>query len=153
MKKIDLGQTIAILANIGVIAGIVFLGLELQQNNSFLRSDAEYRVMQNRMLFTTELLDDTDLLSAYRKAEAGESLSEIEQERLSMLYRRTYSSFGWEFAQAERGLTPQFPIDRFRWFITTNEVARDTWSDMQDDFAEVDPAFYEFLSINGFIIQ
>ena len=29
MKKIDLGQTIAILANIGVIAGIVFLAVEL----------------------------------------------------------------------------------------------------------------------------
>ena len=34
MKKIDLGQMIAILANIGVIAGIVFLGFELRQNSA-----------------------------------------------------------------------------------------------------------------------
>ncbi len=33
MNKIDLGQTIQILANIGVIAGIGFLGLELRQNS------------------------------------------------------------------------------------------------------------------------
>lgn len=33
MKKIELGQTIQILANIGVIAGIVFLAFELHQNN------------------------------------------------------------------------------------------------------------------------
>ena len=33
MKKIDLGQAIGILANVGVIAGIVFLGMELRQNN------------------------------------------------------------------------------------------------------------------------
>ena len=32
MKKIDLSQTISILANIGVIAGIVFLGVEIRQN-------------------------------------------------------------------------------------------------------------------------
>ena len=32
-KKIDLGQTIGILANAGVIAGIVLLGMELRQNN------------------------------------------------------------------------------------------------------------------------
>lgn len=32
MKKIDLGQTISILANLGVIVGIVFLLLELRQN-------------------------------------------------------------------------------------------------------------------------
>ena len=36
MKKIDLGQTINILANVGVIAGIVFLAFELQQNNELL---------------------------------------------------------------------------------------------------------------------
>jgi len=33
LKKIHLGQTIEILANLGVIAGIVFLGVELRQNN------------------------------------------------------------------------------------------------------------------------
>ena len=32
MKKIDLGQTISILANFGVIAGIVFLAVEIGQN-------------------------------------------------------------------------------------------------------------------------
>jgi len=32
LKKIDLGQAIGILANAGVIAGIVFLDMELRQN-------------------------------------------------------------------------------------------------------------------------
>ena len=40
MKKIDLGQTITILANVGVIAGIVFLAFELRQNNTFLAEQA-----------------------------------------------------------------------------------------------------------------
>ena len=38
MKKIDLGQTISIIANLGVIAGIVFLGYEIQQNTTALQS-------------------------------------------------------------------------------------------------------------------
>lgn len=38
MKKIDVGQAISLLANIGVIAGIVFLGLELRQNNLLLNA-------------------------------------------------------------------------------------------------------------------
>ena len=33
LKKPDLRQAIGILANAGVIAGIVFLGMELRQNN------------------------------------------------------------------------------------------------------------------------
>ncbi len=40
MKKLDLSQTIGILANLGVIAGIVFLGVELRQNNDLLEADA-----------------------------------------------------------------------------------------------------------------
>jgi len=32
LKKIDLGQAIGILANLGVIAEIVFSGMELRQN-------------------------------------------------------------------------------------------------------------------------
>jgi len=39
MKKIDLGQTINTLANIGVIAGIVFLAIQLKQVNVQLDQD------------------------------------------------------------------------------------------------------------------
>ena len=40
MKKPNPGQMIQIVANIGVIAGIVFLGFELRQNNQFLGAEA-----------------------------------------------------------------------------------------------------------------
>lgn len=40
MKKIDLGQTITILANIGVISGIAFLALELRQNTAAVQGAA-----------------------------------------------------------------------------------------------------------------
>jgi hypothetical protein len=33
MKKLELGRTINTIANLGVIAGIIFLALELNQNN------------------------------------------------------------------------------------------------------------------------
>ena len=38
MKKIDLGQTIQTVANVGVIAGIIFLAIELAQNTDALKS-------------------------------------------------------------------------------------------------------------------
>ena len=39
MEKIGLGQTVSILANIGVIAGIIFLALELRQNTDAVRAN------------------------------------------------------------------------------------------------------------------
>jgi hypothetical protein len=44
MKKVDIGQVIAVTANMGVIAGIVFLALELQQNNRFLSAQAQFNL-------------------------------------------------------------------------------------------------------------
>jgi hypothetical protein len=38
MKKIDLGQTIAILANVGVIASLIFVGVQVQQGATATRS-------------------------------------------------------------------------------------------------------------------
>jgi hypothetical protein len=42
MRKIDVGHTIQILANAGVIAGILFLAMELRQNNALLESQTHY---------------------------------------------------------------------------------------------------------------
>ncbi len=38
MKKIDLGQTIAIFANLGVIASLIFVGVQVQQGATATRS-------------------------------------------------------------------------------------------------------------------
>ena len=38
MKKIELGQSIQLLANVGVIAGIIFLEIELAQNTDALKA-------------------------------------------------------------------------------------------------------------------
>jgi hypothetical protein len=40
MKKLDVAQILSILANLGVIAGIVFLGFELRQDNTLMASQS-----------------------------------------------------------------------------------------------------------------
>ena len=40
MKKLDLNQSVSLIANLGVIAGIVFLGYEMRQNTIAVRSAA-----------------------------------------------------------------------------------------------------------------
>ena len=52
--KIDLGQTIGILANAGVIAGIAFLALEIQQNTAV--QEAQMRFDQNER--QTEVIEE-----------------------------------------------------------------------------------------------
>ena len=44
MKKIDLGQLTNTLANLGVIAGIVFLAIEIRQNNMLMQSQTRSEI-------------------------------------------------------------------------------------------------------------
>lgn len=72
MKKIDVGQTVSILANFGVIAGIVFLAVELRQNNEFLAAEAgaDRRDIRRQAAIIRELTCP-ELRHAIIKAENG----------------------------------------------------------------------------------
>ena len=48
MKRIDIGQILQILANIGVIAGIVFLAFEVRQYDHQLKGQSRFNYYNNR---------------------------------------------------------------------------------------------------------
>ena len=84
LNKLDLGQTITILANLGVIAGIMFLGLELRQNNDQLQSQTRTNLYDMQSQIQTALFSNTgELLDTLVKAENNDELTQ--QETLQLL--------------------------------------------------------------------
>ena len=143
MKKIDLGQAITILANTGVIAGIIFLGVELQQNNELMAADARY----NRLNIATEsmtiLAENPDLAEFLLRANAGEVLPPHEQARLDYYFVRTFFNAEWTYNEVPESL---YPIAR--WRVVMNEPARQrSWEAHK---AELSTAFVEFIDENVF---
>lgn len=64
MRKVDLGFTLSIIANLGVIAGIVFLAFELRQNNELLGIELRNSA-RDRQVSTVDIVlnnSDVDLL-------------------------------------------------------------------------------------------
>lgn len=61
MKKIDVGQMITIIANVGVIAGIVFLGIEIRQNSSIARASAFQENVRSLVDFRQNIAESEDL--------------------------------------------------------------------------------------------
>jgi hypothetical protein len=61
MNKIDLGQTITIFANLGVIVGIAFLAVELRQNTNVARSSAIQAIAQLSYEHNMRVATDPDL--------------------------------------------------------------------------------------------
>lgn len=87
MKKIDVGQTITILANIGVIAGIVFLAYEMRQNTQVARQEAYSSFTQsitdvNTTIMSSERL--ADLIARARQGAMPQDFTESERVRLDL---------------------------------------------------------------------
>jgi len=94
LKKIDIAQFVGVLANIGVIAGIVFLGIELRQNNDLLRAEARAsRVTMSQGAFLP-LMQSSDLVQAL-----GPSLGDDRDiDTLLVTFYYQYILVGWEYS-------------------------------------------------------
>jgi hypothetical protein len=101
MKKIDLGQAIQILANLGVLAGIVFLALEVSQNTNAIRISTVQGLQQtvsDSVGYATATVDHAALFM--RGINDYESLSPDEQAWLGLVVRQiflTLDSYYWAY--------------------------------------------------------
>ena len=99
MKKINLGQIVGILANIGVILGIVFLAIEVRQNNELISADARF----NRLSLSNEaynlLSTNRELATIWVKIENKEDLTEVEDFQASMAAMRFLVNTEWMFRE------------------------------------------------------
>jgi len=143
MTKIDLGQTINILANVGVIVGLAFLVYELHQNNEFLEQQERYTFLENVVGFTEFSAADPDVARLIvRSADSG-PLSELDQFRRCQISLNVLYKWQWEFDNLE--ITADGPIAnawRSFWRISKFD---DCWQ-LQE--AAVFPEFAQFLNTN-----
>ncbi len=67
MKKIEVGQILTVLTNIVVIAGIVFLGYELYQNNQQWEIQSRIQADERRSGITDLVIANPDLFDLLGK--------------------------------------------------------------------------------------
>lgn len=86
--KIDVGQTVQIVANFGVIASIVFLGIELRENATQARIDTTQEAVAQRDAWWELIAGDEAVADIYRRGLADfNALSPLEQTRFDVLMR------------------------------------------------------------------
>ncbi|MGS2720026.1 hypothetical protein [Paraglaciecola aestuariivivens] len=96
MKNIDIGQTISILANIGVIVGIVFLIFELQQNTQTMRLASAQSYLTGGASLDFQIATNPEFANLLIRGDNKEDLSDGEALQLD---RWNYAVFRqWETA-------------------------------------------------------
>ena len=147
MKKIDFGQTISILANIGVIAGIVFLAIEIRQNSEALGVQARMERQNWRRAVIARTVDNPELGRALRKSQAGETLTP--DERFLLDEEILFRIVNWEivFNDVEAGLLDEEAIVLAGWRTVFHEQfpgMRAAW-DRYKTGAAFSPEFVDFM--------
>ncbi|MCZ6497512.1 MAG: hypothetical protein O6765_02155 [Gammaproteobacteria bacterium] len=106
MKKLDLGQTLGILANVGVIAGIVFLGVELRQNNELLVAQASFARFSIERERRERVMESPEYADLVIKARSDAPLSESERLRMTVASSDILDSWIWQFRELQAGRLP-----------------------------------------------
>lgn len=110
MKRIDLGQVIQIVANLGVIAGIVMIAIELRLNNELLGVQIRANSLTRIVGTADAVLQSPDLLDLLGREE--KTLTLAERDRLVVLGIRSLTTLENAFEEVERGLGDEARLRR-----------------------------------------
>jgi len=144
MKKIDPGQTIQILANVGVIAGIAFLAVELRQNNELLRSSSRQALLDHDLSLVETGMAYPDL---WERAASPEALSFADQYRFSLQMIAEMRSREHEYFQYKAGLLDEDVWLSYRAILSISlgdERGRKWWNSVGAD--QFDPGFRQMVN-------
>ena len=104
MKKIDLGQTVQVLANIGVVAGIVILAIEIQQNTRSLEVGAYQELIGQIGDFIEMQSREPEVALMARAATSAPDLTSEEGVKLAAYFYTVVRLGDLAYYQYERGL-------------------------------------------------
>jgi hypothetical protein len=143
MKNIDVGQTVQIAANVGVIVGIVFLGLELEQNNQLLRNEARHSLTNNAATAQARRAENPELMHVRVKAINRQELTQEEELRLAADSLSIFANWAWEFEQYQQGLLSSMPVAGYRNLVRQYPYLADQFRAVRTNWGEDFAKFME----------
>lgn len=121
MKSVNLGQAMSILANVGVVIGIAFLAIEINQSNQLARAQTRSELSGSLTSLTQGLASDPELTALWLYgADDPDALSEIEEGRLYLSWVALFRIWENMHYQYRNGLfeDTEFEAEREVWRIS-----------------------------------
>ena len=160
MKKIDFGQLLAILANIGVVAGIVFLAFEVRQSNVQARA-AAYQAIGLATSQWHQNLDDRTI-RLFTEANYPQALERWTLADWDRYYRSQLSglrAMETVLLQVEQGLLDANAMDQLGYSLEGHQdlvspALTCIWPDLRDAVgASLRSLIEETIQLDGFECQ
>ena len=141
-----LNKWLVLLANIGVIAGIVFLAMEIKVNTSAIRSASLQSITDASADTLRALASDRELAALRLAGDADPSqLSETEKFQYFAYYRQHWLRLQNIFFQQRFDVLPEEVWETYARIICTDIQTPGIKASWPDHAAVLDPAFVEFV--------
>lgn len=140
----EIGAAIAeILAAAAVIASLIYLAVQIRQNNELLRSESRQALVANDLTSLSANFQNSDVLAKYV---AEDELSAEEQLRLSFMFALDLRNREFEYFQYTNGLLDKETWLAYRHVILINHsvgLGRTWWTEIGRGI--VDPTFAKLI--------
>jgi hypothetical protein len=131
MKTSVLNEWLSLAANLGVIAGIVFLGVEIQQNTAVTRSAAAQEISNVSVEFFMRVAENSDLARVVKVATENPSeLSEVEIVQYEYVTGAVFMLMEGAYKQFQLGYLPAAgwePYEKLIKGFLSNPISRNWW--------------------------
>lgn len=122
MKKMNLGQSLETLANLGVLAGIIFLAVEINQNTGMIEAQMSQSRADSATTEAQALYNSPYLPEIYVTLEKGEPLTDVQFERLTHWFRSFNRNMDNQLGLYQRGLLGDDVLRSLR-FATLDNIS------------------------------
>lgn len=127
MKKIDPIQLVTLLANIGVIIGIVFLAVEIRQNNDQLSAQTRNTLYELRADIQRDFINNVGgITEIILKERRGEPLTDVEIARLGSRRRHILRTLEYMVREDPEGVRLQI---NFMALMFRDNQLEDAWNE------------------------
>lgn len=103
MKKIDLGETMQLVANLSVIAGLFFLAFQVRQNTAAVQAQTLQGLEEASASYLENLGRDTETWSIVGRLAEHPEIGEVERSRLTALVRAQFVRYQTAYLQWQKG--------------------------------------------------
>lgn len=130
-----------LISNAAVIAGIVFLAYELNQNNENLEAQSKFNYLMSRGEANLQNAHDPVFAEIIIKAGSNVELTPVEQTQLDFYFRYMFVGWEWAYGESLRGRSELSAVN-IQQFFGIFPRARELWPTVKQSYAR---PFREFV--------
>lgn len=143
MNSSKVNEWLTLIANVAVVGGIIFLAIEIRQNNELLRSESRQALVTNDVASLAANFQNADV---FAKLVSESEMSAEDQLRLSFMFALDLRNREFEYFQYINGLLDEQTWLAYRHVILINHstgIGRTWWDEIGRGI--VDPDFAKLI--------